>query len=317
VRSHCPPPLVRAVAPLAEVWRVCTLFRLCRKLDPARSCLIAFYLVPHGVYVDVARRRFGLRTIQVTLSQLDVELALSRPWLRSMLRGAHRVGVRGLNSLRRLVEAGLPAERIFVPPNVYDASFYRPDPGVEKDVDVVFVGGLEKVKRLDVLLRALALVQKSRPALRAVLIGEGERGQWLRAEAGTLGLLGQVEFAGALPPAQVAHWLNRSRLFVMTSEREGLPMAMIEALSCGVPVVITDIGDVTTVARHGENAWIVPRHDAAAFAEAVLTLLADDAQRGRLAQGALAARARFETEYSLEAACAAWRGALSLQTGAS
>jgi glycosyltransferase involved in cell wall biosynthesis len=316
VRSHCPPRILRGLAPLAELWRVWTLLGLCRRLDPAHSCLVGFYLVPHGVYVDLARRLFGLRAIQVTLSQIDLELALSRPWLLSMLRGAHRVGVRGLNSLRRLVAGGLPAELIFIPPNVYDASPFRPDPAVAKDVDVVFVGGLEKVKRLDVLLAALALVRQRRPELRAAIIGDGERGESLRARAQGLGLADHVRFLGALAPAEIALWLNRSRLFVMTSEREGLPMAMIEALSCGVPVVITDIGDVTTVARHGENAWIVPRHDAAAFSEAVLALLGDEARRLSLAEGALASRARFESEYSLDAACAAWRGALAFGTGA-
>jgi glycosyltransferase involved in cell wall biosynthesis len=311
VRSHCPPPILRGLAPLAEIWRVCTLFRLCRRLDPARSFVVAFYLLPHGLYAELARRVFGLRAIQVTLSQIDVELALSRRWLREALRGAHRVGVRGVNSQRRLVAGGLAAQRMFVPPNVYDAGPYRPDPAVQKDVDVVFVGGLEKVKRLDVLLQALALVRDQRPALRAVVIGEGERGEALQAQARALGLAEHVVFLGARPPAEVGRWLNRSRLFVMTSEREGLPMAMIEALSCGVPVVIMDIGDVTTVARHGENAWIVPRHDPVAFAEAVLGLLGDEARRRELAAGALASRTRFEAEYSLEAAKAVWRSALS------
>jgi glycosyltransferase involved in cell wall biosynthesis len=108
----------------------------------------------------------------------------------------------------------------------------------------------------------------------------------------------------------MASWLRRARLFVMTSRMEGLPMAMIEALTCGVPVVVPDVGDVTTVAKHGENAWVVRDQTPEAYAEAIVTLLSDEPRRARLAEGALALRERFAAEYSLEAAQRAWRRAL-------
>jgi D-inositol-3-phosphate glycosyltransferase len=132
----------------------------------------------------------------------------------------------------------------------------------------------------------------------------------LQARAAALGLSDSVAFPGALPQAQVAEWLRRARVFVMTSKVEGLPMAMVEALSCGVPVVLPDVGDVTTVAQDGENAWIVKAPSADAYADALQTLLADEARRDRLAKGALRSRAYFEREYSLEAAQRAWRRAL-------
>ena len=82
------------------------------------------------------------------------------------------------------------------------------------------------------------------------------------------------------------------------------------AIDCVRPVVVPDVGDVATVARHGENAWIVRDSTPEAYAEAILTLLGDDERRARLAQGALATRERFRTEYSLEAAQRVWRAAL-------
>jgi glycosyltransferase involved in cell wall biosynthesis len=87
-------------------------------------------------------------------------------------------------------------------------------------------------------------------------------------------------------------------------------MAMIEAMSCGLPVVVPDVGDVTTVARHQENAWVVSPAAAEAYAAAITTLLEDTGLRGRLAEGALRARDRFTSEYSLEAARAAWQRVL-------
>ena len=95
----------------------------------------------------------------------------------------------------------------------------------------------------------------------------------------------------------------------MTSQMEGLPQAMIEAMSCGVPVVISATGDVTTLARHGENAWVVPEPTAEAFAEAVDRLLSDEGLYQRLVAGCLALREQFRREYGMEAAVAQWRKA--------
>jgi L-malate glycosyltransferase len=170
------------------------------------------------------------------------------------------------------------------------------------------------VKQLELLLRALALVKLTRPQLRAAVVGGGYLRASLQALAAQLGLQANVEFTGARPQEEVAGWLRRSRVFVMTSKVEGLPMAMVEALSCGVPVVMPDVGDVTSVAHDGENAWIVKQPSPEAYAEALSTLLADAGRRERLAEGARRTRARFEAEYSLEAAQTAWRRALRLDS---
>ena len=144
-----------------------------------------------------------------------------------------------------------------------------------KDIDVLFVGNLVAVKRLDRLLEAVALLLPRRPDLRVSLVGDGVLRQELEATARALGVSGRVRFEGARPFEEVVRWLRRARLMVMTSEMEGLPQAMIEAMSCGVPVVIAETGDVTTLARHGENAWIVSPPTAGAFAEAIDRLLGD------------------------------------------
>jgi glycosyltransferase involved in cell wall biosynthesis len=106
-------------------------------------------------------------------------------------------------------------------------------------------------------------------------------------------------------------WLGRARLFAMTSRVEGLPMSMIEALAAGVPVVLPDVGDVTTLARHGENAWIVSPASVAGFGDAIRMLLGDADLHARLRQGCLDTARSFADEYSLAAAQAAWRPILA------
>ena len=307
VRSHCPPPLVRDIAPVAEAWRLLTVLWLCATRRP--DFLVSFYLLPHALYAEAARRLFGVPTIPVTISEEDVELGVSRRLFRAAVRHAHAVGVRGDHSARLLEAHGVPAAKIFSPPNLYDPDAYAPDASVAKDIDVLFVGNLVAVKRLDRLLQAVALLGERRPGLRVSLVGDGVLRRALEQQAERLGLQGRVRFEGARPFEEVVRWLRRARLLVMTSQMEGLPQAMIEAMSCGVPVVISATGDVTTLARHGENAWVVPEPTAEAFAEAVDRLLSDEGLYQRLVAGCLAMREQFRREYGMEAAVAQWRKA--------
>jgi len=307
VRSHCPPPLVRDLTPLAEAWRLLTVLWLCATRRP--DFVVSFYLLPHALYAEAARRLFGVPTIPVTISEEDVRLGVSRRFFKGAVRGAHAVGVRGEHSARILEASGVPAAKIFSPPNLYDPDAYAPDSSVDKDIDVLFVGNLVAVKRLDRLLSAVALLAERRAHLRVSLVGDGVLRGELEEQARRLGLGDRVRFEGARPFEEVVGWLRRARLLVMTSEMEGLPQAMIEAMSCGVPVVIAATGDVTTLARHGENAWIVAEPTAEAYAAAIERLLADADLHRRLVEGCLALRERFRADYGMAAAVAQWRKA--------
>lgn len=314
VRSFSPPPVLRGIMPLSELWRLFTVLRLAA--GPWNDAvLVAFYLVPHGIYIEIARRLFGARTVQVTLSQSDVLLGAGRGFFNRALRGALAVGVRGGNSRDTLRAAGIPEDRLFDPPNLYDPADYAPAAeGEARDIDVLFAGNLVKEKKVDVLLHAVALVRARGRRLAVTLVGDGILRARLEALARSLGVADQVTFAGRQPAADVPRWLRRARVFVMTSEVEGLPMAMIEAMSCGVPPVVPDVGDVATVARDGENAIVLKDATPAAYAGALSRLLDDEALHARLRAGCLAARERFAADYSLAAATSAWRRALGLET---
>lgn len=311
VTNHCPPRWLSRLGPPAELWRLLTTLRLCAR-DTRRTYAIAFYLIPHALYIELARRLFAVRTIPVSLSQMDLDIAFSSRLLLAALRGAHAVGVRGPNSARRLAEHGIDAERIFAPPNVFDVRPAAAPPRGAREFDAVYVGSLVAVKQVDLLLEAWRQVVDRRPRARLAIVGDGELRRELEARSARLGLRDNVVFAGAQPPDRVASWLDRGRLFVLTSAVEGLPMAMIEALDRGVPVVVPRVGDIDWVARHGENAWMVSPTTAEEFAHAIGALL-DDPQRLRaLSDGALRSRDRFAREFSAEAARAAWRRALGV-----
>src|SRR5690606_37838342 len=90
--------------------------------------------------------------------------------------------------------------------------------------------------------------------------------------------------------------IARSRLVVLTSDGEGTPNVIMEAMASGRPVVATDVGDVARIVQHGETGFVVPPEDAGALVERVCEIIADDALAARL--GA-AARKRAELDFGL------------------
>jgi len=154
----------------------------------------------------------------------------------------------------------------------------REELGVKRDETLlVFVGRVVPIKRLDVLLGALAQAGESGPRLRLALVGDGEERPGLEALAGELGIERDVLFLGyrrELRPIFAA-----ADVAVLSSDNEGTPVSLIEAGAAGLPAVATDVGGVGEVV--GEQTGIlVPPGDPAALAGA-LRQMADDPERRR------------------------------------
>jgi glycosyltransferase involved in cell wall biosynthesis len=170
--------------------------------------------------------------------------------------------------------------------------------------DLVVVGRLAPIKRVDLFLEAAALARRRLPQLAATVVGDGQERGRLEARAHELGLDGCVRFAGH--QGDVAPWLARARVLVLTSDSEGLPLSVMEAMTAGLPVVASRVGDLPDLVEDGVNGFLVPERAPEAFAERIVELLSDDERRERFSVAArLAAR-----RYCLEAATRGWQAVL-------
>ncbi|MBI3079215.1 MAG: glycosyltransferase family 4 protein, partial [Deltaproteobacteria bacterium] len=155
----------------------------------------------------------------------------------------------------------------------------------EKEPLVGIVGRLVPIKRHEDFLQAARLVLSrwdDGPTPRFVVVGDGEERSRLEELTKGLALESSVHFLGFCTdmPAIYADL----DLLVLCSLNEGTPVAVIEALAAGVPVVATAVGGVGDVVVHGETGLLVPPRAPDALAEAVLRLLRDEALRRRLAR---------------------------------
>lgn len=161
--------------------------------------------------------------------------------------------------------------------------------GDKKDFDLITVGRLAEVKRLDLFLDIVAELGRRGHHVRAAIVGDGPERVVVEARIAQLQLGDQVTLTGH--QENVAEWMNRARVFVLTSDSEGLSIALAEAMMVGVPAVVSDVGDLSMLVSDGESGYLVPRQQTALFVEQVARLLIDDQLRARFS-GNARARAR-------------------------
>lgn len=207
---------------------------------------------------------------------------------------------------RRLTEwVGLEAERVHLVPSGVDPDRYRPARRRERakwlepfglPADAVLIGVVAQLiarKGHAVLLDALPAILDACPQARLVCFGRGPLEGALRARARARGVARRVHWVGFR--SDLDRLLPGLDVVVHPALREGLGVALLEALAAGVPVVASAAGGIVDLIRDGVEGRLVPPGDAGALAVAVTELLADPAARRRL--GA-AGRARVTREFT-------------------
>lgn len=310
VRIHCRPTpwagVITVPFPLFCFWCVLT-------LRPER--IIGFLRGP-GILAVMLRRLFWWRNIRVGLSDDSFPSGA----IGEQTRGAAHAGV-----MRRLVRAGyaradwiatpseaartdliehfsVPAERITVSRNWVSST--RPEeppldtahsgaavPAVipEGGFDLIYVGRLAPVKNLSLFVEILHDVRDMRPSVRAAIVGGGPGLAGLERQRAHFGLENQLVFAGW--QRDVTPWLSASRIFCITSLHEGLPIAALEAMALGLPVLSTRYPGADELVADGETGFLC--RDRGEFVERIMRCLTQDLLRlalGRRAREMVAAR---------------------------
>ena len=139
--------------------------------------------------------------------------------------------------------------------------------------DVVAVGRHSRIKRVDVLLKAIARLAANDFRLNVAVVGDGELRPDLERQASDLGIAERVHFAGWVDDVEA--YLHDAKVFAMTSASEGLPHSLIESMMAGLPAVISDVGEISDLVENRETGFLVAPDDDAIFACRLRELLSD------------------------------------------
>ena len=270
------------------------------------------YAVPNAVSAVLAREILEPQELKVvtTLHGTDITLVGNDPnYLETTRWGIEKSdAVTAVSeSLRRSTQEQLGVtKRIEVVPNFIVPERYekaRVGPGARRWADagekiLVHVSNYRPVKRVLDVVEVFERVRREIPA-RLLLVGDGPDRSKVERRCYECDTCEHITFLGNL--AMVEDVLAGADLFLLPSETESFGLAALEALSCEVPVIATDVGGLPEVVRDGENGYLLPVGDVAAMSEAALELLFDDEKRRRFGEaGRRWAVETFSEERALE-----------------
>lgn len=244
---------------------------------------------------DVLRRIFGKRVRQILSARVPPHLCRKTICVSNAVRDAliqqYRFPARKMLTIHNGISLGEFS------PNQGEGEVIRTRLGIRPDeFMLICVARLSAEKRIDLLLSAMNQIIQEDRSLKCIIIGEGALKETLAEQTRALGLSCHVFFEGF--QADVRPYLCAADAFVLTSRIEGLPFSILEAMACGLPCVVTNVGGNAEAVAHNVNGFVVNPGSPEEVARAILHLRTHPEERARMARNS---RSRAENEFDIEA----------------
>jgi glycosyltransferase involved in cell wall biosynthesis len=241
--------------------------------------LCNFWLYPEGYATVAMARKLGIPAVVGSIgSDLNRFADPVSRWLtRLAMKRATFVVTKSEHLRQRAIQMGISPSKVRTirngcNPSVFhlqDRSAARSELAIDHRAELVlFVGRLDTAKGIEELLDAFSSLASRRPNLRLAFVGDGPGSVHLQSKAKHLGLADRITLKGACSSQEVAEWLAAANVLALPSYNEGYPNVVIEALSCGRPVIATNVGGILELVNEESGILIAPK-DSRALADSI------------------------------------------------
>ncbi len=242
----------------------------------------------HGVWAAAAGKLYGKPVIQMIIT--DVDRVMGSFIRKISVLSSAAACVMGPVSREKLKTYGYQRliEEVYLPNNFAskDITCGKPD---ERIFDLVAVGHYAFQKDYPWMMKVFSELKRNYPDFRCAVAGRGH--EITRRLAEECGLGENLEFKGDIGKSELSRLYKQSRAIILCSKIEGLPMVLVEAMSFGLPVFATAVGDVPWLIRDGVEGRIVAHGDTSSMCLAILDSLRNIAELDKMSSNA---RRRFD-----------------------
>ena len=251
------------------------------------------YSLPHSTAAQLAREMTG-KPYVTTLHGSDVTILGSDPSYEptnTMSIEASDAITTVSKYMAREVKNNLNIDKkIHVIPNFVDHEAYQPAPCQilenprPRAITLVHVSNFRPVKRIEDLIYGMCMITKKEPNAQLILVGDGPERHRIEILIDRLDLRKNILVTGYR--SDVAEMINCADALVLCSETENAPLTILEGMSCGLPIIATNVGGIPEQVQDGENGFLVPVKNPEEIAEAALRLNADENLLARMGANA-------------------------------
>ncbi len=185
------------------------------------------------------------------------------PMIKNIWKNSAQV-VSNSAGLKELAAENFPAEKIAIIPNGVDTEEFQPRPESRPAGKFIITPGASRLterKGLNYLIEAVKLIEKECPQVELKIMGDGNAKEQLEAQVKELALEERVEFIGRVPREKTTAYYQEASVFVLLSLNEGMSNALLEAISCGLPVITTNTGGTAELVKDGVNGFVVEKQN--------------------------------------------------------
>lgn len=204
---------------------------------------------PDGYAGMLLSRKFKV-PYTVTLRGSDILIYAKQKLIGELtglaLRNASAVICVSASMVPDVISMGVRENKIHVVSNGIDNKRFFPKPEEREPGNILYVGRLGSPKRLDLLLEAIAILGRD-TMCKLTVVGDGPQSAVLKTKAATLGISEKVSFVGSVPNNELPAYYRKAHIFCLPSDSEGNPNVLLEALSCGTPVVANAVGGIPEI----------------------------------------------------------------------
>lgn len=256
----------------------------------------AFFTVPAGILALFIKKRYNIPYCLFLRGSVDLpgfypgrfgflnKLAL--PIIKYVWINADKV-IANSQSLRELAYNNFIKRKIYVIPNGVDTNVFHPTKRIKnnKFIKIISIGRLSRQKGIDYMLEAISMIRSDyiRPFILEI-VGDGPEKNKLIKKCSRFKISDRVIFSGWSKREDIASKYQNADIFITVSLIEGMPNTLLEAMSCGLPVIASDIPAHKELIINNKNGLLFPVKNAYSLSEAVRILINDDILRMKMGE---------------------------------